>query len=145
EQVVPDEVIAACGVAPGALRRKRRKEDHHAPPPTHTPPRRRRVAGLALFRRVRPGPRRRRTAATAHGLPLRAAGPAPGLLLPREGREGLRTHAVPRSPQGLPRPIHGRVRPFARGAEPGVRAPGFGQLPDRRTERRPPRVQELDL
>ena len=103
---------------------------------------------MNLHRRTFLRARRRRAGAAAARcaeLPLRAAGdPAraarrmvcintplglhPAVLLPGEGRAGLRAVALPGSPQGLPRRLHGHLRAVASRRRP---EPRFQlQLPD---------------
>ena len=69
----------------------------------------------------------------------------PPNFFPEKDGQGLRAHAVPGSPQGFPQRLHGHLRPVARGDEPGVRPPGLGQLPDRRSGRGPARLSQRDL
>ena len=86
---------------------------------------------LAAARRASPPARAgRAAAAAADGLHLHAARAAPAALLPGEGRQGLRALAVPGSPQGLPRRLHGHLRAVAPGRRPEPRLQL--QLPDRR-------------
>ena len=104
----------------------------------HSPPTFLRAAGVvagpaAASTRLRP--RARRAAAAA---PRRAAWSASArrsactrpYFFPEKAGQGLRAHAVPRSPQGLPRRLHGHLRPVAPGRRPEPRLQL--QLPDRR-------------
>ena len=111
-----------------------------APPAAHLPARRRRHAGPALPRRHAPGLRarpRRRRAARAPVLRLRAERHHHAGLEARGGGERLRVHAHPEAPRALPRgpPRPERPRPQQRErARRRARRPRARRrlLPDRR-------------
>ena len=73
-----------------------------------------------------------RATAAAHGLHLHAAGAAPAALLPREGRQGLRAHAVPGS-RSRTSATTSRSSPACARDDPAFGPPRLDlQLPDRR-------------
>ena len=69
----------------------------------------------------------------------------PDLFLPGERRQGLRTHALPGSPQGLPRRLHGHLRPVACRDEPGFAHQASASFLTGVPGRGPARLSQRDL